>query len=226
LLEQQGLLVYETWIEDGSLAGCFAIIGADGWVMVNTAMPVGRQRFTLAHEYCHSLEHRNLGFVACHGQKLEHEVYADAFAAAFLMPADAVASFFARDVMTGIRIEPERIVEFCYAYGVSYRAAVFRFHNEGLFNAGVRDRLLGARPTRLAATMGYDLSDPTSPFHQVGGVCNEGMDGLPRAYRAAALRAYGEERISESKLAALLGVDADDLDDILDPQEPNEIPIV
>lgn len=227
LIEGQGRLVYETRIDDGSLSGCFAIIGEDDWIMVNTAHSVGRRRFTLAHEYCHSLEHRDLEFVVCTKEKPPHEVYADAFAAAFLMPSDAAESFFATDIAAGTGVAAHRVIEFCYTYGASFEAAVYRLANLGLVTTGNLNTLLSEQPVKLARNLGYDIADPTSPFFRSDAECEyELAGGLPRAYRAAALQAFDEERISESKLASLLGVDADDLDDILGPEELDEVSIV
>ncbi len=226
LLEREGLLVYGTRVDGGSLSGCFAVIGDDDWIMVNTAHTVGRQRFTLAHEYCHALEHHDRGLVVCTREKSPHEVYADAFAAAFLMPSDPTERFFAAGVASGAGIDARRVIEYCHVYGVSFEAAVYRLHNLRLLTARERDDLLDERPVRLARVLGYDPSDPSGPFFRSGPGDGDEAGGLPRAYRAAALQAYEGGRISESKLASLFGMDVDDLDDILSPDEPDEVPIV
>jgi Zn-dependent peptidase ImmA (M78 family) len=223
LVEQQGAMVYSTPIPGGSLSGCFALIDGDAWIMVNSAHSVGRQRFTVAHEYCHSLVHRDLAFVVCTSEKPPHEKYADAFAAAFLMPTDSVGAFFASDFRKGITAE--RVIDYCYAFGVSYQAAVFRLHNLAILSAPRRDALLEEAPLRVATAMGYDVRDATSPFFRSDERCGWSLDSLPRAYRSAALRAYDEELISESKLAELLGADADDLDELLDPVEVDEVQV-
>lgn len=224
LVEQQDVLVYLTPIPGGSLSGCFAVIADEAWVMVNSVHSVGHQRFTVAHEYCHSLVHRDLGFVVCTSEKPSHEKFADAFAAAFLMPADSTAAFFASDLRAG-GITAEDVVDYCYAFGVSYRAAVYRLHNLSIVAARKRGDLLQCSPRRLAASMGYDLKDPTSPLFRTDARSESAFASLPRAYRSMAIRAYETERISESKLAELLGVDIDDLDDVLDPIEIDEVPV-
>ncbi len=226
LVEQQGMLVYSTPIPGGSLSGCFALIDDDPWILVNSALTVGRQRFTIAHEYCHALVHRELRFVLCTSEKPPHEKFADAFAAAFLMPPESAGAYFAADVASGKGVSAERVVDYCYAYGVSYVAAVYRLHNLSLFGATHRDTLLRAQPARLASMMGYDVSDPRSPFFQSAFGCRPAGEELPRTYRSVAVRAYDAERISEAKLAELLRVDIDDLDLVLDPEEPVEVPVV
>ncbi|MDP2182655.1 MAG: ImmA/IrrE family metallo-endopeptidase [Actinomycetota bacterium] len=222
LVEQQGVLVYVTPIPGGSLSGCFVVVAGEPWMMVNSAHPLGRQRFTIAHEYCHSLVHRDLGFVVCGREKPPHEKLADAFAAAFLMPAVGAATFFAADLGRP-KVDAQKVVDFCYAYGVSYRAAVYRLHNLRIITAPHRDALLEEAPSRVAASMGYDLQDPTCPFYATNPDTGRAFDSLPRGYRSLAISAFEDERISESKLAELLGVDVDDLDNILDPVEVDDV---
>ncbi|MGV8083558.1 MAG: ImmA/IrrE family metallo-endopeptidase [Coriobacteriia bacterium] len=226
LIESEGLLVYETSIEGGSLSGCFAVIGEDNWIMVNTAHSVGRQRFTLAHEYCHYLVDRNLRFVVCTDDKPAHEIYADAFAAGFLMPLESLDSFFAGEIAATGSLKAERVVEYCYAYGVSFSAAVNRLSNAGFLSSVQRNSLLALKPTVLARDLGYDISHPSSPFFRSAKDSTNMSESLPRLYRAAAFQAYSKKQISESKLANLLGIDEDDLEDILEIGNTDEYPFV
>jgi len=223
LVEGQGVLVYSTAVAEGSLSGCFALINGDPWMLVNTAQTQGRQRFTIAHEYCHSLVDRELEFVVCTREKPQHEKFADAFAAAFLMPADATLAFFEPDA--GKTVTAERVVDYCYAFGVSYQAAVYRIGGLRIATARQKDALFQESPLRVAAAMGYDVRDVASPFFSGDADCRVTADTFPRAYRSAALQAFEQELISESKLAELLGVDADDLDELLDPVEADDVPV-
>jgi predicted HTH domain antitoxin len=74
--------------------------------------------------------------------------------------------------------------------------------------------------------MGYDVYSIDSPFYSPESRTSPSTESLPRAYRSLAIRAYGEERISERKLAELLGIDVEDLDDVLEPEEAEEVPVV
>lgn len=226
VLERQGILVYETPIPGGTLSGCFADVGDDLWVMVNSLDTVGRQRFTLAHEFCHTVEHRDLGMVLCTREKPPHEQFADVFAASFMMPEDSTRAFFSDTLLRGNRITPEGVIEYCYAFGVSCDSAVLRLHNIRLIAAQQRDALRTTAPRRLAAALGYDVQSPDSPFFAPDPTCPPAAESLPHAYRSAAIRAYDEERISERKFAELLRVDIEDLDDVLEPEEPEEVPVV
>ena len=223
LVERQGALVFSTPVSGGSLSGCFALISGDTWIMVNSAQRVGRQHFTIAHEYCHSLVDRDREFVLCTKAKPPHEKFADAFAAAFLMPAESSLAFFASVI--GMPLKAESVVEYCYVFGVSYRAALFRLVDLGVATSRQAEALASMSPVRVAAAMGYNLQDPAGPFMMGECDCGPSVDAFPRAYRSAAMRAFEEELISESKLAELLGVDADDLDDLLDPVEIADVPV-
>lgn len=223
LVEQQGVLVYSTPIPGGALAGCFALIEGDSWILVNTAQTVGRQRFTIAHEYCHSLVDREREFIVCTKEKPPHEKFADAFAAAFLMPPESTAAFFANELKSGVTLG--RMVDYCYAFGVSFQAAGYRLTNLGLLTNKRRDALLAESPLRIAAENGYDVQDPASPFFFGDAACRESVETFPRAYRAASIEAFQRGLVSEAKLAELLGVDADDLDALLDPIEVVDVPV-
>jgi Zn-dependent peptidase ImmA (M78 family) len=223
LVESQGALVYSTPVRGGSLSGCFALIAGQPWILVNTAQSMGRQRFTIAHEYCHSLVDRERQFVVCTSEKPPHEKFADAFASAFLMPSESTMAFFSGD--DGLEVTPARVVDYCYAFGASYQAAVNRLADLRVVSRRQRDALHQESPMRVATALGYDVTDPSSPFHMADDECRPTIDSYPRAYRAAALRAHEAGLISDSKLAELLGVDADDLDDLLDPIEAIDVPV-
>lgn len=87
--------------EDGPLAGFLYVTGGDGIVFVNESDPVGRQRFTAAHEFGHFVLHQGeMGGAATFADTREtveltddesdrHEREANRFAAELLMPADA-----------------------------------------------------------------------------------------------------------------------------------------
>lgn len=223
LVESQGALVYSTPVHGGSLSGCFALIAGQPWILVNTAQSMGRQRFTIAHEYCHSLVDRERQFVVCTSEKPPHEKFADAFASAFLMPYESTMAFFSGD--NGFEITPARVVDYCYAFGASYQAAAYRLADLRIVSPKQREVLRRESPMRVAAASGYDVTDPSSPFHMADEACRPSLDSYPRAYRAAALQAHEAGLISDSKLAELLGVDADDLDDLLDPIEAADVPV-
>jgi Zn-dependent peptidase ImmA (M78 family) len=109
------------WLGDGS--SC---------VFVNGLQYVGRQRFTLAHEYGHHfMRHEGAppdstrtviqGFA-----RSAVEVQANAFAAELLAPADAIRSMVDREPTL------ETLAELAGHFGISMHAALVRVNNLGL----------------------------------------------------------------------------------------------
>lgn len=93
-------------------------------IVYNRWMRETRVRFTLAHELGHWALHHHARATECHGgpcDPLERE--ADAFAAALLMPADAVMYWWRRG---------EAFTALCARFGVSYEAMHWRLIELGL----------------------------------------------------------------------------------------------
>jgi len=92
-------------------------------VLVNRGESSLRRRFSFAHEYCHVLvDRRRQSLVSARSKRREHlEVRANAFAAAFLMPREAVVRFLQAHGKGGPR-----------------RALVEAFDEDGIFQARAR----------------------------------------------------------------------------------------
>lgn len=123
LVESQGALVLEMELPQAVSGFTFRPNGAAAFAIHARQAPV-RQRFSLAHEYCHALCDwgPDEGFVAADGKAIVcragdaaelGEVRANAFAAAFLLPGDGVRSFLA-NLGKG---SPSRPVETVFAEG-------------------------------------------------------------------------------------------------------------
>jgi len=98
VLEGEGVLVLSLALPRGVSGLTFQARRAMVCVISSTDAPV-RQRYSLAHEYCHAL--CDLvgapGIVSREGDRKDpREVRADAFAAAFLMPEEGVRSYLTR----------------------------------------------------------------------------------------------------------------------------------
>src|SRR3954454_8953306 len=109
-------------------------------LFVNGALPVVRQRFTLAHEFGHCrLGHASVIDRAADVFGAQHdpaEVAANYFAAEFLMPGRAV-----RRWARGRRLTLDEVVRLAAEYGVSAKAARIRLET----SEALRDRALAAR---------------------------------------------------------------------------------
>src|SRR5690606_27417090 len=94
VLESQVGLRICYWPLPAGVAGMFANAGEGGYcIMVNRKHPHERRRYSLAHEYAHLLTDRHkpgVDYVTGSARRPPAERFADAFAAAFLMPANGV----------------------------------------------------------------------------------------------------------------------------------------
>jgi Zn-dependent peptidase ImmA (M78 family) len=109
-------------------------------VFVNGDQAIARQRFTLAHEFGHlRMGHRSVvdKQVAISGHLHDpDEVCANAFAAEFLMPRDAVAGWAGEHVRGAVTLED--VVALAYEYGVSAQAARYALETAKVLSDGRR----------------------------------------------------------------------------------------
>ncbi len=114
-------------------------------LLVNGRQAPARQRFTLAHEFGHHrMGHASVvdEQAAISGRR-EHdpaEVCANAFAAEFLMPRDAVAAWGAEQV--GGPVTLEHVLLLGHEYGVSAQAARYALETAGVLRDRRRARQL------------------------------------------------------------------------------------
>lgn len=97
LMENQGITVLELELPN-HLSGFTVHLNESVVCGVNVTHVAERQRFSLAHEYCHVLvDHDRPGIISRQDEKDElSEVRANAFAAAFLMPEDGIRDYLSR----------------------------------------------------------------------------------------------------------------------------------
>ena len=214
LLEGQGIKVLKHRFAPGSaVAGCLFFDEPDGpCIVVNADQPLGRQRFTAAHEYCHYLRDPELRSHAVEIQepgtgKEPHEQRADAFAAAFLMPEAGVTRYLEElGLSRGDPLHPEEVVLLCRYFGVSYEAMLWRLTNLGWCNEEQRLQLKAFQPTKVARSMGLDPDIFEQP---------NGEPPLPPRYVYLAIKAYEKGEISLSKLAELVERSVDETKTLL-----------
>jgi Zn-dependent peptidase ImmA (M78 family)/transcriptional regulator with XRE-family HTH domain len=159
--------------------------------MVSTSTAPARQRWTLAHEIAHLVlnDTQNLLVDETVWNKTPQETRANAFAAAFLMPADLL-----RDAWGAARAPDEDLVgRLLDTFHVSLDALAFRLHNVGLINAEGRDRVRAMRP--MVSLMRNQASPQA-----------EGM-WLPTTLSRDAILAFNEGRLGVRWIAALCELD-------------------
>ncbi len=148
------------------LAGAYVSKPGCPLLFVNGNQAIARQRFTLAHEFGHfRMRHRSVvdRQVAISGHLHDpDEVCANAFAAEFLMPRDAIAAW-AQDNVSGT-VTLEHVVLLACEYGVSAQAARYALETAGALTAHRRkeqldDEIRDELHTALFAQLGLEPID-------------------------------------------------------------------
>lgn len=209
---------------DDEISG-LTLIGADGNVLVaaNRTHHILRRRFSFAHEYAHVLldrERRAILSRAADRTRLM-EVRANAFAAAFLMPAEGVRSYVGAlskgmpsrptadifDEQAAMRVEGRvsaraqdlelhDVVRMAHHFGVSCPAMLYRLKRLRFLTEDERGRLAegdgAGRSKALRGVLG--LSEPDG---------SGGEERVRSAFLALAIEAYVRGRITRCKLDEL-----------------------
>lgn len=151
---------------------CIKGASGDCVIAVNSAMSLGRQRFSLAHEFYHmyyddsmiSVCGKNIG----DGKDAEKE--ADTFASYFLMPAvelESKAALLAAKNKDG-NLSLDDIIRLEQYFGVSHQAAVIRLKESAYMVRSRVERYLTSHVGYRAEMMGYssELYYPLPPEKQ------------------------------------------------------------
>lgn len=105
------------------------------FIVINSLLSYGRQRFTLAHELYHLFFQQNKVTTVCltdlSGKKSEEEKEADIFASYVMIPYDAL-QMYAKKNFADEKININQIVQLEQKYGMSRRALLWRLVNQGL----------------------------------------------------------------------------------------------
>jgi Zn-dependent peptidase ImmA (M78 family) len=187
IISEQGVWTAATDLPDG-LSGLFVNHSSIGLaILVNIGHHTVRRRFSYAHEYAHSLFDRGETITTTRSQNADQlaEKRANAFAAAFLMPADGVADHLRQvdkgspsrhsqtlfDVANDAMVEAELrtrpgsqsityqdVASLARRFGVSYETAMWRLRSLGHIGAGEADALLRQRDigNRYMRELGFE----------------------------------------------------------------------
>lgn len=203
LLEGENVKILKVHFgRDSDLAGVFFFNEEKGpCIVVNIDQNPGRTNFSAAHEYGHLLRDQDL--FPSHLTRLEnkkmndentlHEIRANAFAAAFLMPEEGVNKFFEEAGMNkGDKVTPEDVIYSQKHFGVSYQAMLYRLQNLDWIGEKDRNKLSSYSPSALAKSLG------------IQGEEKKDYKALPDRYFHLAIKAYEKEEINLGKLGELL----------------------
>lgn len=198
VLEDAGVHVFVDRL-DSKLSGLYAFVPDFGYcILINRFHPPERRRWTIAHEYGHFLADRDrpgVDYLHPMQRKPRHERFADAFAAAFLMPEPGVQRRFYEDID---RTGDFKVADLCRMadyFAVSLMAMSLRLESLGLIARGSWDQISASRVpvNSLKREAGIEPSrnlEPDEPY--------------PRRYMLLAVQAFVDESITEGQLARFL----------------------
>jgi Zn-dependent peptidase ImmA (M78 family)/transcriptional regulator with XRE-family HTH domain len=197
-------------------------------ILINANHKPGRRRFSCAHEYAHALFDRGETITTTRSQNATQlaEKRANAFAAAFLIPAGGVADHLRQldkglpsrqsqtlfDVANDTQMEAELrtrpgsqaityqdVASIARRFGVSYEAAVWRLKSLGHIGSRETDALLAQKDTgnQYMHALGFD--DPTETETITEKPAQELRGQLVRL----AVEAFRQEEISRGRLMEL-----------------------
>ena len=183
------------------LAGIFAYTeDLGGCVAVNSLHPEERRRWSVAHEYAHFLTSRfrpELTALRRPGRMPATERFADAFAAALLMPAPGLKRRFYQVSRAGDgSVTAAEVCRLAHYYFVSVEAMFLRLEELRLIPAGTWERLRdrGFRVLEAQEQLGL----PPHPHDDAS---------LPLRYQFLAVQAHVEGELSEGELCRVLRQD-------------------
>lgn len=211
-----GLDDFAAWVEErlgvdvcitplpAGLDGLALSSGGLHLALVSSGVAATRQRFTIAHEICHlaagdAQELRVDEDVA--DRRTAEELRANAFAAAFLMPARTL-----RAACRGTFVDEDLVADLLGRLRVSLDALAFRLRDLGLVDAEGRDRVRAMSSVRIALRPG-----------RVGDLQARNEHRAPSRLVRRAVEAYAAGDIGIAPLATLLDVDPDRLLEELSP---------
>ncbi len=200
LAEEAGVHVFY-WEIPSPIAGMYAFVPDLGYcILINRKHPPERRRWTLAHEYAHFLcdRHRpGIDFLAESKRKPLNERFADAFAAALLMPETGIRRHFLVVTASTDDFQTADLCRLANTYFVSVQAMAYRLEDLGLLPKGAWEVLLerGFKPTLARQTLRLEAP------------CAESGDAVPERYRYLVVHAYVQEKITEGQLAGFLRTD-------------------
>ncbi|MCK4221830.1 MAG: ImmA/IrrE family metallo-endopeptidase [Dehalococcoidia bacterium] len=174
---------------DDRMGACF---------LINSLHPRRRRTFTVAHEYGHCLAHRDqLALIDSRPpleSKTPRERFANAFAAAFLMPRHTISEMLGQlSFPPKSALAAGALIQLAIYFDVSFEAIGWRLVSLKKLSPSRWEEILTQQlPSSLTArVLGY-------------GKHEEPPDPVPLQYRYLAYKAYEAELISFEKLAELL----------------------
>lgn len=202
----------------GTVSGAFLPHDRVGFsILINGETTPGRQQFTLAHEIAHALFHGDRLYVNFFGRRERAERFANTFAGEFLVPTHHLRATV--EALGASKLsDPETVVHLQRYYRVSYNMMLVRLSQANLILPDDILRLREIRPVNLAARLGYS----TEPDEWAQDPEGWGLTRFPPRLLRLLRRAYGEGKITIGGAAAMTGLAAEDIEELLTDQPDRE----
>lgn len=195
----------------GTVSGAFLPHDRVGFsILINGETTPGRQQFTLAHEIAHALFHGDRLYVNFFGRRERAERFANTFAGEFLVPTHHLRATV--EALGASKLsDPETVVHLQRYYRVSYDMMLVRLSQANLILPDDIPRLREIRPVNLAARLGYSV-EPDEWAQDPEGW---GLARFPPRLLRLLRRAYTEGKITIGGAAAMTGLAAEDIEELL-----------
>ena len=131
------------------------------FLLVNSNNTIGRQHYTIAHEFYHLFYEEMPAPHICNedaGGKNVSEYNADAFAAAFLMPQDGLFQFISGEDIKKRAVSVALVIKMEQYFSVSRKSLLLRLRSLNLISQAVFDVLDKIPVKESARQHGYDTS--------------------------------------------------------------------
>jgi len=182
-MESKGVMIITTDVETNKkFDGLAGKIDNTPVVVISTSQSGDRQRFTLAHELGHLVVHGRLS------KELDEEKACNAFAGAFLLPAQTLIEHLGEKRSN---IEPRELFMLKHEYGISMLAALYRAGQCGIITTATQKSLFMS-----FSKNGWRTQEPGKEYPHES----------TYLHKQLVYRALSEEYIGESKAAELLGM--------------------
>lgn len=197
VLEQRvKLLAFGDYRPKGDFSGAFGSDGQRSALLVNPLHIRGRVNFTLAHEYGHALIRGQGAQVELRGMLQDaEEQFANAFAASFLMPMEAIEEAVEYAGIDLASMSADQVLVLASQFAVSFAAMLAR-----LEHFAIVDR-----------THGVALRKATKPVARLRELGlpdqREEFAALPATYELLTYMAFHKAGISRSRMAEFLNLD-------------------
>ena len=131
-------------------------------IAINSIHTIGRQRFSLAHEFYHLYIQDNFKFSICTTEKRPiEEKKADAFASYFLLPRNTLLWFIENELETNLsnlhsKISLENIIKIEQYFKISHTALLVRLKLEKIISETQYATFIDSNIKTKALSFGYD----------------------------------------------------------------------